>query len=119
MKLYFSENKYFNVFCVYVCSICTICLCVSGITHQVHSGGGVTQGHADPSGCVSDILMIHTLQSDWICFCTPGGPDANSVTGLIPLGAAGLRSCVTLTNKKQSVHWPTLLFTVQLFSTMI
>lgn len=32
----------------------------SALTHQVHPGGGVTEGHADPGGCVSDDLMIHT-----------------------------------------------------------
>ena len=54
-----------------------VCMCVSVITHQVHSGGGITQGHADPGGCVSDDLMIHPLQSDFIFFYAPEGPDAN------------------------------------------
>lgn len=57
-------------------------MCVSVITHQVHPGGIVTQGHADPGGCVSDDLVIHLLQSDLIFFCAPEGPDANSVTNL-------------------------------------
>lgn len=29
------------------------------MTHQVHSGGSVTQGHADPGGRVSDDLPSH------------------------------------------------------------
>lgn len=32
---------------------------VSVVTHQVHSGGSVTQGHADPGGRVSDDLLSH------------------------------------------------------------
>lgn len=72
----------------YVCS--PISLFVSCITHQVHSGGGVTQGHADPGRCVSDNLMIHILQSDWIFCDTPGGPDANSEQ-LHPAGQWGTK----------------------------
>lgn len=79
-------------------------MCVSAITHQVHPGGGLTQGHADPGGCVSDDLMIHPLQSDFIFFGVPEGPDANPLTGLIPLGAAAMYSHVTMTKKEQPVN---------------
>lgn len=63
---------------LFICSTYTTYVCLSVITHQVHSGGGVTQGHADRSGCVSDNPMIHPLQSDFIFFCLPKGPDALS-----------------------------------------
>lgn len=67
--------------CVCVCiSLNVHDLYVSVITHQVHSGGSVTQGHADPGGCVSDNLMIHPLQSDLILCFPSDGPDTNSVT---------------------------------------
>lgn len=33
--------------------------CVFVVTHQVHSGGSVTQGHANPGGRVSDDLLTH------------------------------------------------------------
>lgn len=49
-------------------------MCISVVTHQVHSGGSVTQGHADPGGCVSDDVMIHLLPSDFIFFFAPDGP---------------------------------------------
>lgn len=79
--------------CVSACTHCAslytlnllnlcVCVCVSVITHQVHSGGSFTQGHADPGGCVSDNLMIHLLQSDFVSFCEPEGPDASSLTDL-------------------------------------
>lgn len=41
--------------------------CLTVITHQVHSGRSVTQGHADPGGRVSDDLVIHyTLFSHFV-----------------------------------------------------
>ena len=100
-------------------STCLTCVCVSYITHQVHSGGSVTQGHADPGGCVSGDLMIHPLQSDFLFFYAPGGPHANTLTVLILLGAAALCSCVTLSNKKKSVHQAISLFIVSLSPTVI
>lgn len=76
--------RYTNSRCVFVhscahvhffmCSISSTVVCIAVVTHQVHSGGGVTQGHADPGGCVSDDLMIHVLQSDFILFFVPDGP---------------------------------------------
>lgn len=88
-----------------MCSISTAYVCV--VAPQVHPRGGFTQGHADPGGCVSDDLMIHPLQSDFIFFCAPDGPDANSLTGCIPLGAAAalcsrlpLRPCDTDDTKR-------------------
>lgn len=87
-------------------SMTCIYVFVSVITHQVHSGGSVTQGHADLGGCVSDDFMIHPLQSDFIFFCVPEGPDANSLTDLTPLGDATLCSrlpkCLCDTDKQKS-----------------
>lgn len=93
-------------------------LCVSVITHQVHSGGSVTQGHADPGGCVSDNPVIHLLQSDFLCFCVPEGPDACSENRPHPAGRCSdvPAILVTLMNKKQSVCWATSSLLVHLFS---
>lgn len=74
--------------CVYSISTTFVCVIVSVITHQVHSGGGVTEGHADPGGCVSDDLMIHLLESDFIFFFVHQKALLIAVlTGLTPLGA--------------------------------
>lgn len=96
-------------------------LCVSVITHQVHSGGSVTQGHADPGGCVSDNPMIHLLQSDFICFRAPGGPDASSENRPHPAGRCSDAPAthVTLMNKKQPVCRATSSVPVHLFLLVI
>lgn len=117
--LFLCACVFFHFFVhIYICMclVATTYVCVSAITHQVHPGGGLTQGHADPGGCVSDDLMIHPLQSAFIFFGVPEGPDANPLTGLIPLGAAAMYSHVTMTKIEQPVNWATSMFTVQLFS---